>query len=340
MRHSNPATGRTRCRLVPCAAVALAILVGSAPSLRAQTAAAAPAKPAEPKLGWSNATDLSLVLTSGNSAARTLGFEDHLKHLWANARFEADVTGVRSDTSDDRYFLVAPGLEFPVGATPTDPPTTLVKPGTHPDVSNYLVGGHYQRDITPKFYWDAGARWDRNTDAGILHRTVIFAGVGNTWADNGRRRFVTGYGISYTDRLEEDPDPEKDNRFAGLRGNWAYTEHLGATTTLDSRFVANMSLADTGDYSIDTTNGVSVAMNGHLALKASVQWLYEHEPALETGLDVVAYVEVIDPDGQPGTGDEYYRTVDSGSAKVVVGSNSARKDPLDTIVRTALVITF
>jgi putative salt-induced outer membrane protein YdiY len=317
------------------------VLAAGVVPANAQSSAAAPAKtPAEPKLGWSNATDLSLVLTSGNSAARTLGFADHLKHVWANARFEFDVTGVRSDTSDDRYFLVAPGLEFPVGAQPSNPPTSLVKPGAEPDVSNYLVGGHYQRNITPKFYWDTGARWDRNRDAGILHRTAIFAGVGNTWADNDQRRFITGYGVSYTDRVEEDPDPEKDQRFGGLRANWAYTEHLGTTTTLDSVLVTNMSLADAGDFSIDTTNGVSVSMNGHLALKASLQWLYEHEPALETGLDVIAYVDLVDPDGMAGTGDEYYRTVDSGRAKIVVGSADARKDRLDTIVRTALVITF
>ena len=46
-------------------------------------------KPKEPpKLGWSNSTDLSLVVTAGNSAAQTWGFTDELRHVWKDARFE------------------------------------------------------------------------------------------------------------------------------------------------------------------------------------------------------------------------------------------------------------
>jgi hypothetical protein len=68
--------------------------------------------------------------------------------------------------------------------------------------------------------------------------------------------------------------------------------------------------------------------------------LYENEPALETGLDVIAHAELLDPDGIPGTGDELYQTVASGGATLVLGSADARKDSLDTVFRTALVISF
>jgi hypothetical protein len=61
---------------------------------------------------------------------------------------------------------------------------------------------------------------------------------------------------------------------------------------------------------------------------------------LGAGLDVVAFVEVLNPDGIPGSGDERFRTLSSGETKLVVGSSSARKDKLDTIIRTALVIKF
>jgi len=139
-----------------------------------------------PKLGWSNNADLSLVLTAGNSATETWGLSDKLRRVWADARFEFNVDLVHSNTSDDRFFPIAPGLEFPV----------------------------------------------------------------------------------------------------------------------------------------------------------SLQWLYEHEPALESDLDVVAFVEVVNPDGIPGSGDERFRTLSSGGAKLIVGSANARKDKLDTIFRTALVIAF
>src|SRR5262245_56753576 len=293
-----------------------------------------------PKLGWSNSTDLSLVVTAGNSAAQTWGFTDELRHVWKDARCKFEANVVRSNTSDDRFFLVAPGLEFPVGGAPADPPTSLVKPEPKLDVATYLLRGSYERNITPRFFWNAGASWDRNDDAGILNRYIVYAGVGNTWVDEERRRFATSYGISYTDREEEKPDPEKDRRFVGARFGSDYRERIKQGTTFDNKFAANVNLSDASDYSIDTTSALTVSVVSHVLLKVSLQWLYEHEPALESDLDVVAFIEVINPDGIPGSGDERIRTLSSGGSKLVLGSADARKDKLDTVFRTALVIKF
>ena len=294
----------------------------------------------EPRLGWSNTADLSLVVAGGNSQSTTVGLSDTLQHLWKNARLEFEVNVVRANKSDDRFFLVEPGIEFPVGGAPSNPATSLIKPEPEPDVANYLIRGGYERQISPKWFWNAGASWYRNDDAGILNRYIAFAGVGNTWADNPRRRFVTSYGISYTDREEEEPDPEKDRRFGGARVGWDYTEHINAATTFDSDFSLNSNFSDPSDYSINTLNALTVSMNDRVSLKVSLQWLFENEPALEDDLDVVAYVEVLNPDGIAGTGDERFRTLSSGGTKLVLGSADARKDRLDTVVRTALVIKF
>jgi len=293
-----------------------------------------------PKLGWSNSTDLSLVVTAGNSAAQTWGFSDDLRYVWRDARFTFEANVVRSNTSDDRFFLVAPGLEFPIGGAPANPATSLVKPEPKLDVANYLLRGSYERNITPRFFWNAGASWDRNDDAGILNRYIVYAGVGNTWVDEERRRFATSYGISYTDREEEKPDPEKDRRFVGARFGSDYRERIKQGTTFDNKFAANVNLSDASDYSIDTTSALTVSVVSHVLLKVSLQWLYEHEPALESDLDVIAFVEVVNPDGIPGSGDERLRTLSSGGSKLVLGSADARKDKLDTVFRTALVIKF
>src|SRR5262245_21043580 len=318
----------------------LALSAAGAAVAHAQEQGQAKAKEDEARLGWSNASDLSLVLTSGNSDSTTLGFSNKLRYRWPVARFEFEVNVVHADKSDDRFFQVDPGIEFPVGGAPSNPPTTLVTPDPTLDVANYLIRGEYQRDISPRLFWNAGASWYRNDDAGILNRYIVYAGVGNTWVDTTRRHFATSYGISYTDREEEEPDPEKDRRFAGARFGWDYTEHFNAVTTFDSDFAANVSFADVGDYSLNTTNALSVAMNRRLSLKVSLQWLYEHEPALENDLDVIAYVEVVNPDGIPGSGDERFRTVSSGNSKLVIGSADARREKLDTVFRTALVIKF
>lgn len=293
-----------------------------------------------PELGWSNNTDLSLVLTAGNSAAQTWGFTDLLRHVWADARFEFEVNVVRANTSDDRFFMVAPGLEFPVGGAPPNPATSLVTPDPTLDVANSLLRGRYERDITPRFFWNTGGSWDRNEDAGIVNRYITFAGVGHKWVESERRRLVTSYGVSYTDREEEEPDPEKDRRFAGARLGWDYREQFNAGTRFENRFETNLNLSDPTDYSLNTTSAMSVSVVDHIRLRVSLQWLYENEPALESDLDVIAFVEVLNPDGIPGSGDERFRTLSSGGSKLVVGSADARKDRLDTIFRTSLVIEF
>ena len=294
----------------------------------------------EPKFGWSNDTDLSLVVTEGNSDAATLGLSDQLRYVWKQARLEFEVNVVRSSTSDDRFFLVEPGLEFPVGSAPSHPPTSLITPQPEPDVANYLIRAAYERKISRRWLWNAGASWYRNDDAGIHSRYIFFGGVGNTWADSQLRRLVTSYGISFTERQKKGPDPEQGRRFPGARLGWDYTERFNAVTTFDSDLVMNANFSDRADYSINTLNALTVSINTRVSIKVSAQWLFENEPALESDLDVVAYVELVNPDGIPGTGDERFRTLSSGGTKFVLDSSLARREKLDTIVRTALVISF
>ena len=40
---------------------------------------------------------------------------------------------------------------------------------------------------------------------------------------------------------------------------------------------------------------------------------------------MIAYVELVNPDGIPGTGDERYRTLSSGSTKLVLGSGTLER---------------
>jgi hypothetical protein len=319
--------------------VSLVILTGAAERARAQDKNQGVTKD-EPKLGWSNSTDLSLVVTGGNSDSATLGFNNKLRHVRRNDRFELEINLLRANKSDDRYFLVEPGLEFPVGGAPADPATTLIRPDPTLDAANSLIRAEYERDISPKVFWNTGASWYRNDDAGILNRYIVFGGIGNKWVDNERRRFSTSYGISYTDREEEKPDPEKERRFAGARAGWDYTEHFNAGTTFDSDFAWNLNVKDPADYSLSTLNALSVSITSRVLLKVSLQWLYENEPALESDLDVIAFVEVLNPDGIPGSGDERFRTLGSGGTKLVLGSQDARKNRLDTVIQTALAIKF
>ena len=108
---------------------------------------------------------------------------------------------------------------------------------------------------------------------------------------------------------------------------------------LDNDFTFNISVKDYQDFNIDWTQGVSVSMGKHLALKVSLQFLYAGEPALEE-VDVIARVILVDPDGIPGNGDEFFETVETGGIEITAGEDVLRKEPLDTTFRTSLQITF
>ena len=288
---------------------------------------------------WSNSTDLSIVLTKGNSTTSTLGFKNLLRREWKQAWIELKMDSVRSETADDRFVILVPGVEWLPGALPPPADTITIEPESEPDVERYFLEGRYGRKIAKSREWNVGGSWDRNEDAGILNRYIVFAGLGNAWKKKEKLELSVAYGFSFTDREEEKPDPEKDNRFAGIRLSWQFLAGMGKSAVYTHDFTSNMSLSDPSDYSLDMTNAVSVTLSDHLALKVSLQWLFASEPALEE-VDLKAFVELIDPDGIPGSGDEFFRTMASGGAEIDLGDADIRKEHLDTTFRTSLVINF
>ena len=306
--------------------------LGAAPPARAQNEG-------ETAAGWTNETELSLALTGGNSSARTLGVGNTVRRIGESSRLQVRFNGIRSGTAGDRFLLVTPGVRFPITTLPRNPETRLVRPPADAEVENYLLSGRYEMEFSERFFWNTGGSWDRNSDAGILNRYTTFAGVGNVWHDSENLRFATSYAASYTNRIEETAEPGKDPRFAGARLGWDYRQRLGAAAVYENELTANVNLSAASDYSFNMVHALSVALSNHLALRVGLQWLYEHEPAGEEAA-VIARVEVIDPDGVPVNGDERFETVADGGVAITLGTNRVRKDRLDTIFRTALVIGF
>ena len=289
--------------------------------------------------GWSNATELSLVRTQGNSETQTLGFKNTLRRNWTRARARLRADGVRARTSGDQVLLVEPGVRFLPGELPDDFETEIGYVNGTPDVEQYFIEGRLEVNISEQFFWNTGTSWDRNNDAGIRNRYVAFGGVGNVWANTDDLSFSTGYGISYTVREEINPDAAKDDRFGGFRLDGDYHQRLDTGLELDSDLALNVNLLSGSDYSLSVTNAVGVAMSEHLSLRVSLQHLYEHRPALADAA-MRARVKLIDPDGTLGSGDELFETVTTGGTVLDLGTGQIRKAGLDTVVRTALVISF
>jgi hypothetical protein len=299
---------------------------------------------------WSGDADLSMVVAEGNSTSESLGFESTLRRRSEFSLFRFRLQATQVDSADDRFRQLVPGVRWLPGAgPPPDAPTTLVKPASENDVERYLVEARLESDVPsgfgrrlPGFFrWHAGVTWDSNRDAGIVGRTIAFAGLGHTWWDFEDLHFRSSYGLSWTERREEKPDPEKEDSFPGWRLDWDFMKKFGRedSTSFEHSWVVNGNFIDSADYSMEMVNALSVAISDRLALRVSLQWLYNNEPALED-IDVVVQSVIVDPDGVPGSGDEFFETVGAGGITATVSEVRERKEPLDTVFRTSLVWSF
>jgi len=258
----------------------------------------------EKKLGWSNIADLGIVWTQGNSATSTVSFDDKLNYGWENAAFVFRTGMLRVQTTDDT-FAVGTEDDFDV----------IEDLERELDNERYYFNGNYQRNINGRFFWIAGAGWDKDTNAGIENRTVLFAGVGNTWKDNERTTFKTDYNLTFTRRIDEIPDPERDERFSELRLAWDYRQMVADHSQFDSDFVFFAVVDDFSDNRFATTNSVTTNLTEIFALRFSLDVRYQNFPAFEE-------IDLETPEGLP------------------IGEVVIRKKKLDTILKFSFVVTL
>jgi hypothetical protein len=294
----------------------------------------------EKKLGWENSAEVGVVINSGNADTQSIGLKDTLIRHWKISRFRVKFDYTRTDTADDRFVRIDPGFvvdpENPID--PEDVTTTLVEPPIEPDVEKIFLEPRFDSKFAKTRTWNVGASWDRNRDAGILSRYIVFGGLGNIIFDRDDLEFNTSYGLSFTDREEENPDPEKDEQFPGLRLHWDYENDWGKHTRFTNDWTSNINLLDANDWSSNMVSAIAVSMNSRLSIRLTLSWLYNNEPALED-VDLVAFLERIDPDPSV-PGDEFYITVEDSDLKVEFGETRVRKERLDTMFSTTIVVNF
>jgi hypothetical protein len=150
---------------------------------------------------------------------------------------------------------------------------------------NYYLNGRYDRNITEKLFWYAGAGWERNLPAGIESKYWEAGGLGNIWSDTETVKFRTDYSVTYSQEKDVVEPPDFNGNFLGARFSWVYLHKFGANTTYGNDFTVDENLDKTTDYRGDMTNWVAVTMSQRLALKVSLQWLYRHEPSFTEAPD-------------------------------------------------------
>ncbi len=254
----------------------------------------------ESKRNWSNGTELSYVVSSGNADTSSLGLRNVYEYKWTTSSFYFESGWVRAASGDDR-FAVGTADDFEV----ITPPVELDNNRLHSKL-------RYQRDFNPRLYWYGS--WDsaRDEPSNINRQFILSGGVGNHWIVGDELAFRTNYGLSYT---LEDLDLEGENDFAGYRLFYAVSARMIESTRIDSELTFDGSFETGNDIRTDWYNAVTVSITDTVALKAGLRLLYRNLPALE-GIDL------------------------EGDDGLVIGEVIIPKEKLDTRFSTSLVINF
>lgn len=224
----------------------------------------------ERALGWSDVAELTFVLTAGNASSSTFGFKNTVDYLWEKASFKLSAGGVRAESATTTRTATGTLDNYTISETTE----------TRLTAENYFINGRFDRTLGETAFLYGGAGWDRNTFAGIQNRFEVVTGAGRSWFDEDARRFKTDLGLTYTIQKDVVEDPNADEAFFGLRGSYDYFRELTETTAMASVLVVDQNLNTTEDFRADWTNSISVAMSERLALKTSLQLLYDKSPAL------------------------------------------------------------
>lgn len=231
------------------------------------TVTAVSAQDDEKQLGWADEAELALVVTAGNSETTTFGFKNRLSHIWENAELHFDAGGLRTETSTI--------TRTPVG-TSIDDFTVEESRVSELTAENYFARAKYDRNIRPRVFLFGTGGWERNPFAGIQNRYMGAGGIGNIWYDRDAMRWRTDYGISIT---REEGTTGSSDTFAGLRLSSDFMRKLVSSTTLTNLTIANQNLEESGDFRLDSLTALAVSMTELLAIKLSLQFLFDNTPA-------------------------------------------------------------
>jgi hypothetical protein len=220
---------------------------------------------------WNDRAELSVVWTGGNASSNTLGIKNTLTGERGAAKVNLEAGGIRTESSITTR--VANG-------TPTlNSVSEIVL--TQLTAESYFARGQFNYGVTERTYWFGGGGWDRNTFSGIDNRFAFVSGGGAQFSDTDDLKFRSDLGVTYT--IQDNLSAGPLDRFAGLRLTWDLTRKATETTTFDSKLVLDENLQDTEDFRADLTNSISVAMNDRMALKTSLQVLFDNQPSFLDG---------------------------------------------------------
>ena len=247
---------------VRAAAFTLVVIVSAAGPIAAQT-------DAEAAFALENTTELSLVATGGNASSSTLGLKSALVGTVSANTFKVEIGGIRAESEFKMRRAVGTADDFVVSSTDR----------TELTAESYFAKARYERALGTAYAFSA-VGWDRNTFAGVLNRYALAAGAGKTWVESDNGQLKTDLAATYTIQKDVDPSPGFDDSFAGIRLSLDAKRQLTESTEYTSVLIIDENVERSEDLRANWLHSVSVTISEGLALKTSLQLLFDNDPSL------------------------------------------------------------
>jgi len=230
-------------------------------------AGVAPVQAQDSALTWTDRAELSVVWTAGNASSKTLGAKNTLEGTGGRIKFRLEAGGIRTESSIRTR--VANGTAGSFAVTETSVSQTTAE--------SYFTRSRLDYGLSKRTYFFGGAGWDRNTFSGISSRFALVSGAAGQWSDTDVFKFRTDIGVTYT--IQDNVADGPIERFGGVRFTWELLRQVTPNTTLDSKLIVDENVKNTDDLRGDLVNSLTVAMNQRMALKTSLQLLFDNDPS-------------------------------------------------------------
>ena len=241
--------------------VALAIFLASsicAPPALAQDSVA--------ERAWSNSTELGWVFTYGNATTNSFNLRNVFEYEWLDADLNLEFGILRADSGDERFALG------------TEEAFEIIEPPVEPDTERMYATARYLRNVSDRFFWYGRFDIERDQPADITFRLTPAGGAGNNWETLENIELRTGYGFGYS---AGSMTFDGSSNYFGYQLFYEFDMKVNDNTDIDSSMTLDGSIMSPSNYRFHWANGIGVAINERIALKASLRLVYRNDPAQE-----------------------------------------------------------
>ncbi len=231
--------------------------------------------PAFAQAQWAGQAGASLVNSSGNSSAGSLGVRLETSRSFSGWLASVDAGALRSSADSVRREAIGVPDDFEIVRTVTRE-VQADRTWARARVSSA------ESSDAPRPSWFGSLGWERDAPAGVAARLELAAGLGAAFgqaSDDDDRPHYVGGGLALVGQRDEISDPETAGTTLGVRFDARSARTIGS---LDVSVVSSgvWNLRNRDDLRLDAVASAGVPISEFLAFQPSLQALWDSRPSL------------------------------------------------------------